>query len=529
MIDEIKNAISLTQAGKYSEAEDIYLKLLKENSDNSILLSAVGLFYINLGDFDKACEYLKKSCDIKKSIGTLSALGFAEYDRENYYGAAEALEQALEYGENQDIYDRLISSLFNIRKTSKAIKFAEIMYEKYPDSVRAITNKIKALTQSGKLIEAEKLCTETLKKDMNAPALWFQLGFLKELIYSDDNNAKECYKAAAQFGAPNAEYNIAVCAQKLGDYEEAEKNYKKMLEKFPNSMETKVSLGMCYLLQKRFKEGYELFYNRSYHLLLETSNNPWKPGQKIADEVVIICDQGYGDHIQFIRYLPFLEGKKVKIAARKQLKNLFKLNYPEMEFIDYSEINPNTQAIRITDLAYALDMDFEHIPFSEGYLNIEKADIQSQRPKIGLCWEAGSAAIRNMINRTMNVKCFERFFDMDEIQLYSLQYEDSMDGNSKYPQMINLAQDFKDFSDTAQAIKAMDAVITVDTAVAHLSGALGVKTYLLLPYAADWRWFDDTDTTPWYKSVKIFKQVEHISWEKPLDDLYNEIKNQFIL
>ena len=118
---------------------------------------------------------------------------------------------------------------------------------------------------------------------------------------------------------------------------------------------------------------------------------------------------------------------------------------------------------------------------------------------------------------------------MNEIQLYSLQYEDSMDGNSKYPQMINLARDFKDFSDTAQAIKAMDAVITVDTAVAHLSGALGVKTYLLLPYAADWRWFDDTETTPWYKSVKIFKQVEHISWEKPLDDLYNEIKRQFIL
>ncbi len=529
MIENIKNAISLTQAGKFAEAEDIYLKLLKENSDNSILLSAVGLFYINLGDFDKACEYLTKACEIKESLGTLSALGFAEYDRENYYGAAAALERTLKYGENQDIYDRLISSLFNIRKISKAVEFAEIMYEKYPESVRAITNKIKALTQSGKLLEAEKLCTETLKKDMNAPALWFQLGFLKELIYSDDNSAKECYKAAQQFGAPNAEYNIAVCCQKLGDYKEAEKNYKKMLEKFPNSVETKVSLGMCYLLQKKFKEGYELFYNRSYHLLLETSNNPWKPGQKIADDVIIICDQGYGDHIQFIRYLSFLEGKIVKIAVRKQLKNLFEFNYPSFEFIDYSEINPDIQAIRITDLPYALNMDFEHIPFGEGYLNIEKAEIESSKPKIGLCWEAGSAAIRNMINRTMNVKCFERFFDMDEIQLYSLQYEDSMDGNSKYPQMINLAKEFTDFTDTAKAIKAMNAVITVDTAVAHLSGALGVKTYLLLPYASDWRWFDDTETTPWYNSVKIFKQVEHISWEEPLDNLYKELKKQFTL
>ena len=92
-------------------------------------------------------------------------------------------------------------------------------------------------------------------------------------------------------------------------------------------------------------------------------------------------------------------------------------------------------------------MDFDNIPFSEGYLNIKASGINCTKPKIGICWEAGSAAIRNMINRTINVKCFEPFFNMNEIQLYSFQYEDSMNGNKKYSQMINLAQDFKDFSD----------------------------------------------------------------------------------
>ena len=90
--------------------------------------------------------------------------------------------------------------------------------------------------------------------------------------------------------------------------------------------------------------------------------------------------------------------------------------------------------------------------------------------------------------------------------------------------MINLAKDFKNFSDTAKALKAMDCVITVDTAVAHLAGALGVKTFMLLPYASDWRWFNDTKTTPWYNSIEIFKQTDHISWEKPLSDIMERIQ-----
>ena len=92
--------------------------------------------------------------------------------------------------------------------------------------------------------------------------------------------------------------------------------------------------------------------------------------------------------------------------------------------------------------------------------------------------------------------------------------------------MINLAKDFKSFSDTASALKAMDVVVTVDTSVAHLAGALGVKTYLLLPYASDWRWFGDTKTTPWYKSVEIFKQQDRISWEYEIDSIVNILKHQ---
>ena len=90
--------------------------------------------------------------------------------------------------------------------------------------------------------------------------------------------------------------------------------------------------------------------------------------------------------------------------------------------------------------------------------------------------------------------------------------------------MINLAKDFKNFEDTAKAMKNMDIVITVDTSVAHLAGALGVKTFLLLPYSSDWRWFSDTQKTPWYNSIEIFKQNDPISWETPIEEILCKLK-----
>lgn len=524
--ENINEAVALTKQGKYSEAEQIYLELLNENPNEHVLLSAFGLFYINCGNYDKAIDLLLKACNIKETLGTVSALGFAEFELRNYKNAASYLEKSLDFGNNPDIYNKLILSLFETKDYKKAIEYANKMFELYPKDYRAVANQVKSLTQQGKLLEAETLCVTKLKETPEVTCLWFHLGYLKELIYSDDTQAKECYKAASALGAKEADYNIAVSHMKLGEFEQAEYHYKKMLENFPNDTDTITSLGMCYLTQKKFKQGYELFFNRNKTELNKKTNNPWEPKDKLGENIVVMCDQGFGDHIQFIRYVPFLESKSIQVAAPKNLKKLFEQNYPKIEFIDYDSINPETQSIRISDLPYALDIDFDNIPFAEGYLDVPTKEIKNEKLKIGLCWEAGSAGIRTMINRTINIKCFEELLNLENIQIYSFQVKDTLNGNEKYPQMINLAKDFNDFYDTAQAIKSMDIMITVDTSVAHLSGALGAKTYLLLPYASDWRWFRDTKTTPWYDSVEIFKQTDSISWEEPIKNIIQILKRQ---
>ena len=518
-IEAVKKAIQLTQEGKYDEAEKLYLELLEQCPDESALLSAIGLFYVNLKNFDRAVIFLKRACEIKETIGTVASLGFAECERKNYAEAASILEHALSFGDNIDVYNKLILSLFEIGNFSKAIEYTDKMNELFPNESKSVANKVKALTQSGKLIEAKHICTDYLKENPKDPILWYHLGLLKELIYSDDKQAIECYKLAGEYGNVSAEYNIGVAYQKLGEYEEAEKHYKNFLQIRPDDNNALVSLGLCYLTQKKFKEGYELVYNRKNSYANRLTKNLWKPNTALDKELVILPDQGFGDSIQFVRYLPFLKEHSIKVATSKQLIELFKKNYPDIEFINIEDINPETQALRITDLAYALNMDFDNIPFSEGYLNIEPADIKNDKLKVGLCWEAGSAGVRGMIDRTINIKCFEPLLNLSNIQIYSFQYTDTLNGNEKYPQMINLAKDFKDFTDTAKALKAMDIVVTVDTVITHLAGALGIKTYILLPYASDWRWFGGGVNTPWYKSIKIFKQEDHISWEEPINDI----------
>ena len=283
-----------------------------------------------------------------------------------------------------------------------------------------------------------------------------------------------------------------------------------------------------YLKEKHFKEGYKNFCKRGVSKILIDwkCKNPYKFDGNLDDDILITCDQGYGDHLQFIRYIPLFKDKfkSIQLGCFKPLMKLFQETYPYLDVVDYHEMDVNRQSLKICDLPYIFDIDFDHIPYVNGYFDVKPADISSDKLKVGICWEAGGVGVRGPLQRTVNPKFLEELFNMDEIQLYCLQIDDTFDVLSKNPQVINLGKDFKDFYDTAQAMKAMDIVVTVDTSVLHLAGGLGVKTLALLPYITDWRWFYDTKTTPWYTSVELFKQTEPFNWEAPIKDIICRIK-----
>ena len=133
-LDILQKAIILTQQGNFNDAEKIYFELEEKHTDNAMFLSAFGLFYISKRDYEKATYYLEKACSIEESFGTVSALGFAKYEQKNFKEAALVLEHSLNFGENADVYNKLVHSLFQIKIYGKAIQYTELMCEKYPNN-----------------------------------------------------------------------------------------------------------------------------------------------------------------------------------------------------------------------------------------------------------------------------------------------------------------------------------------------------------------------------------------------------------
>ena len=238
----------------------------------------------------------------------------------------------------------------------------------------------------------------------------------------------------------------------------------------------------------------------------------------------------------YSRYLPFLAGKfkKIKVYIRSDVRSLIKRlckNYPNIIFVEKTKRFPHyDKSVHLSDLPYYLKMPFDNIPSSKGYLTAEqtkkeeyKKYFKNDKLKTGICWEAGTVGIKDLIYRTLNVSLFEKLFHIPHSQFYSLQVNPTMDNYKNYDCLTDLGSTFKTCDDTLGAIENLDLVITVDTSVAHLSGALGKKTFLLLPYCSDWRWFDNDNKTEWYDSIKIYKQTNPKTWDDVFERIYKDL------
>ena len=183
-------------------------------------------------------------------------------------------------------------------------------------------------------------------------------------------------------------------------------------------------------------------------------------------------------------------------------------------------------------LVYSLRASLNSIPYSKGYLKVsdeavkEKSNydfMKTNKKKIGIFWQ-GNPSI--YINRSIKLKYLQPLFDIENAAIYSFQLSgvdiESNKLKSQLP-LIDIAPHIKSYEDTAAFLKNIDVLVTIDTSIANLAGALGVKTYLMLPCMPEWRWFYDTETTPWYDSVKIFKQKTPGAWEEVVARIKDEL------
>lgn len=360
------------------------------------------------------------------------------------------------------------------------------------------------------------------------------------------DNAINAFNAILEISPdiPAVHHNIAfTMAEQTGDFIEAIKHYRKSLEGNPNNIETHFCYSLSLLTIGNLQEGfseYESRWKRYKHTPRSFDAYPMPKQLQNLDikgkRIFIRVEQGLGDTFQFIRYAQLLKEKGAIVIAEIQppLADILALcNYLDEIVVIGSPTPPYDYQIPMLNLPLLFDTKLETIPAYIPYLRADPLLIAYWRQqlahnhqyKIGICWRGDAA---HGPNKFMPFEYFARLAQIPGVTLYSLQKQEDNSANSPALQaqgtiVHQFDADFDEshgrFMDTAAVMKNLDLVITVDTSIAHLAGGLGVPTWLVLPFPAEWRWLTERTDSLWYPSMKLFRQKKFGDW----DDVFNHI------
>lgn len=347
--------------------------------------------------------------------------------------------------------------------------------------------------------------------------------------------------------------NIGAIQHDHGDLEDAIGNFRKALELRPNYPTARHNIALSLLLQGHLKEGWECHESRLVtrershvyrliHKLFELIPK-WDGKSSLAGKYILLMhEQGFGDSIQFLRYVRMVldQGARVALHVKNPLYRLFQSYSPEVTLIRESDpLPPCDCAYVLMSLPYAMGTDtVDDIPsVPGGYLSAdpilksswgEKIRQLSQSPeklRVGVVW-GGNPEHGNDRHRSIAMDKFATLFQLPNIEFYSLQKGKPLDAFKELPPglpIFNLGDDCQDFADTAAAIANLDLVVSVDTSVVHLAGALGHPTWVLLPHVPDWRWLQDREDSPWYPGMRLFRQPALSDWDSVLTKVGQEL------
>ena len=389
--------------------------------------------------------------------------------------------------------------LFKLKMFEQSVFFHEILVKLMPSDISALNNLGLAYNEIEETEKAKLSYEKSIRIKENFPAL----------------------------------YNLGVLFRKTKELQKSKVCLTKARNMNPDDCYINYSLGMTYLMEKDFAKGYPYFMKRPVNQPgAEKLKNFWDGTPHPDKTLFVFCEYGFGDAIQFSRYFPLLKERfrEVKVLCKPQLRKLFAENYTNIEFVE--DIHTAYDfCTYVMDLPYLLGIDFDNIPFADGYLKADEEKVKLYKEKyfnnsdkkIGIFFIGGELEKPTARYRAIPLACLSGLFSIKNTKFYSFQKDDIFDELKDYPQLINLGDKLCDFSDTAAMLKNLDLFVTVDSAPVHLAGALGVKTFLMLPYYSEWRWFSDEKNTPWYNSVELFRQTTPCEWLDVADNIYNKI------
>ncbi len=413
-----------------------------------------------------------------------------------------------------------------------------------PDYADAQNNLGTALSEQGQLSEAVACYQHAvaLRPDF-VPALSNLANALRQVNRTDE--AKTCLERAISLQPDYAPaHNIfGVILQAQGRLEAALASYRRALAAKPNHAGAHFNLSMALLLQGDFERGaaeYEWRWQAKGVSRLPSLDAAAWDGRPVPGQTVLLrAEQGLGDAIQFVRYAPLVRARcgRVVLQCHASLVRLL-ATAPGIDEVTASAEPPQGIAAHapLLSLMHLLGTRLETIPAEIPYLaaNPVRAAAFQERIgaagglKVGLVW-AGSPIHKNDRDRSLGLAALASLLAVEGVSFFSLQKgaaAEEIAASALAGRLIDLGPELGDFADTAAAVSGLDLVISVDTAVAHLAGALGKPAWTLLPFVPDWRWLLDRADSPWYPTMRLYRQPALGDWASVLQKVAADLLRQ---
>lgn len=519
----------LLKLGRYEEAIAQHrqsLELIPDNAKAHYNL-AIALYEHNqvdeaIGYYQRAIELLPEYANAHHNLGMALYRQGRNAEAIEQYRAAIALEPNHASARNS-----LGVALYQAKQVDEAIEQYQEAIALQPNYVNAYDNLGIALKQQGNLAEAAENFQKAIALRPTYANAYINLGNTMRDLNRYQEAIAYCQEAV-RLAPTNADaHNTYGCVLvDLARFSEAIACYEAAIAHRPDFADAHLNLGIILLQIGDFRRGFQ-----EYHWRWQTKQCPdlrytqalWDGADLGGKTILLTAEQGFGDTIQFARYAPLVaqRGGRVVIACQKPLLRLLG-TIPGVTYCadrDRDNVEIHTHA-PLLELPYILGTTVDTIPSQVPYVfpprdtAIQLTAPEPTRLKIGFVW-ATNPTNSTASKRSCPLAQFLTLLDIPHITLYSLQKdvtEADAESLPDHPHCQNLAPQLKDFADTAAAIAQLDLVITVDTSVAHLAGALGKPTWTLLPHVADWRWLTQREDNPWYPTMRLFRQNQPGDW-----------------
>lgn len=494
-------------------------------------LLAAGRQWQQAGDLPRAEVAYRESLALcPDNAEAWSALAVVQFGQRRFEDAARSFQEILRFeGDSADVHNNLGVVYSNLRQWSEAAVYYRRALDLAPNRADVHRNLGSVLREAGKFEEAVALLREAVRLDPNFADGWTSLGLALVEAGDPESALVSCHRAVELNPRLVAAHNHqGMALYELGRRQEALASYERALALDPNSADVYRNRALLWLLEEKLTEGWA-----EYEWRWKCAESPppryaqplWDGSPLAGRTILLDAEQGLGDTIQFIRYAPLVRdrGGRVFVHCPAALASLLSRCEGVDQVVAEGEPLPAFDVFSpLLSLPRLFDTTFDDIPGRAAYLSADPQLAERWRVelgpesslKVGIVWQ-GSRLHRRDRQRSIPLRFFSPFAKLHDVRLYSLQRDD---GREQLAQVdfgdstIDLSPRLHSFEDAAAAISNLDLVICCDTSIAHLAGALGKPVWVAVSLVPDWRWLLDRDDSPWYPTMRLFRQEKRGDW-----------------